>query len=183
MLRIQKLLHPTNLLITAIALTLAACPANQTTTTSPDSANPSPNVNIPGVTHVGEINFITTSTGAQGFFDAVNGSNATRVEVSGTNPINVYGWAILANKGKPADNVIITYGDNDTVVAVAPVNVDRPDIVKILNNSAFANSGWNINIDAATLPEGSVVLKAWAYDSETKEATQLTTTPEIIVTR
>lgn len=196
MIRIQKSLHITTLSAIATIVLAACAPANQTTT-SPDAASPPPTVattspsppatelpvgvSIPGVTNVGEINFITTSTGAQGFFDGVNGSNASRIEVSGTDPINVYGWAILTNKGRPADNVIITYGDNNAVVAVAPVNVERPDVAKVLNNSAFTNSGWNISFDASTLPEGSLMLKAWAYDSEAREATQLTNTPEIII--
>ncbi|PPS40928.1 hypothetical protein [Chroococcidiopsis sp. TS-821] len=190
MIKIQKSLHVTFLGASATIILVACAPANQTTT-PPDTASPPPQqttelpagVSIPGVNNVGEINFRTTSIGAQGFFDGVNGSNAARIEVSGTEPINVYGWAILAHKGRPADNVIITYGDNNTVVAVAPVNVERPDVAKVLNSSAFANSGWNINLDASSLPEGVVVLKAWAYDSEAREATQLTTTREVVITR
>ncbi|MUL36694.1 hypothetical protein BWI75_10125 [Gloeocapsopsis sp. AAB1 = 1H9] len=189
MIRLQELLYTSTSLL-SVAIILTACPNNQTATTSPNSAvttTPLPqteslaSVNIPGVTNVGEINFKTTSTGVQGFFDAVNGSNAAKVEVSRTNPTNIYGWAILANKGRPADNVIITYGDNNIVVAVATVNVERPDVAKVLNNSALANSGWNINFETSTLPEGSIILKAWAYDSETKEATQLTNTREITI--
>ncbi|OKH25341.1 hypothetical protein [Chroogloeocystis siderophila] len=181
--RIQKFLQTTSLSAIATIILAACAPANQTTTTPPQTTELPAGVSIPGVTNVGEINFRTTSTGAQGFFDGVNGSNAPRIEVSGTEPINVYGWAILTNKGRPADNVIITYGDNNAVVAVAPVNVERPDVAKVLNNSAFANSGWNINFDASTLPEGSLMLKAWAYDSEAREATQLTTTREVVITR
>lgn len=178
-------LHTTTVLTAAIAISLAACFDNQTTP-SPDSTplaqtTEAPNVvSIPGVTNPEEINFRTTSIGAQGFFDAVNSSDASRIEVS-DNLINVYGWAILAHKGRPADNVLITYGDNNTVVAVAPVNVERPDVAKNLSNSAFANSGWNINFDVSTLSQGTVMLKAWAYDSETQEATQLTNTHEIII--
>jgi hypothetical protein len=66
-------------------------------------------------------------------------------------------------------------------VAVAPVNWERPDVVKLLNNPAYKNSGWGVTFNSSTLSAGKVVLKAWAYNCALKEAIQLNYTPTIEV--
>jgi hypothetical protein len=43
----------------------------------------------------------------------------------------------------------------------------------VLKNPAYKNSGWSATINPATLPSGKVVLKAWAYNSASKDAIQL----------
>jgi len=73
--------------------------------------------------------------------------------------------------------VIITYGDNNSLVAVAP-NLDRPDIVKLLKNPAYNKSGWSTTFNS--LPTaGKVALKAWAYNSASKKLP--TETHEVVV--
>lgn len=182
--------------IAALAISLAACaPATETATTTTETTNPatsvatSPapeaaapaNVTIPGVSNASEVTFKPPANYSLGFFDAVNNSTAQRVEVQKDTPIVVSGWAFLADKNEPPDSVIITYGDNNTLLAVAPANLARPDVVKALNKSDYSNTGWSATIDATNLPTGAVVLKAWAYNADTKEATQISNTHEVVI--
>ncbi len=181
--------------ISVLALSLAACgdnsgtatnettPSDNSTTAVTPAASPvadktttTASASIPGVKSLSEVNLKPAPTNTKygaGVFDLVNNSPASTHKVSKATPINLAGWAILPTQGKPADNVIITLADNKTVVAVAPLNVARPDVAKALNNPAYKNTGWSVRINPSTLPTDKVVLKAWAYDSASKEATPL----------
>lgn len=185
------------LIISIIAISLAACgetdttntqtdstnssPTSLTTSASPQATDSSPDVTIPGVNNVGEIKFTPASPGSPGFFDTVNGSNAARVEVKKSTPVTVSGWAVLTKEGKIPDRVIITHGDNNSAIAVVPVSLDRPDVVKALKNPNYKNSGWSATFNSDILPTDTVVLKAWAYNAANKEATQLGNTHEVVL--
>jgi hypothetical protein len=184
--------HRTKILvISAVVVSLAACSTGSNSTdssTSPDSSLPNSSGNspssqttdtqisasIPGVSDIKEIKFTPNTEGVPaGFFNGASGSTEPKADVSKSQPFTVEGWAILAAEGKVADRVIITAGDNNTVVAVAPINIERPDVVQVLKNPAYKNSGWSAAINPATLPSGKVVLQAWAYNSASKDAIQL----------
>ncbi|MCL1467114.1 hypothetical protein [Argonema galeatum] len=187
--------------ISVLAISLAACsgnsesasnptsPDNSSTAAAPNSAAPAVETTSSTVSgssselkNVGEVKFKTPTAGAlYGVFDVVNESSATSHKVSKAIPVKLSGWAVIANKGKTADSVIITQADNKKVLAVAPVNVVRPDVAKALNNPAYKSSGWNATIKPSNLPAGKVVIQAWAYDSTTKEATQLSRNHELDV--
>lgn len=188
--------YTTKFVISVIAMSLAACtgtesanspidspssPASPVATSSPQATASSNTVAIPGVNNVNEISFKAAAKNSSGFFDAINGSNTQRVEIQKGVPVTASGWAILPEEGKLPDRVIITYGDNNSVVAVAPVNLERPDVLKALKSPAYKNSGWSATLDSSNLPASEVVLKAWAYNSATKEANQLGNTREIVV--
>ncbi len=196
--RTTKSNYTITLLISALAVLLAACstgtesannpadsassPATSVATSSSPQATASPtSVTIPGVDNISEINFKPASKNSPGFFDGVNGSSEGKIEVSRSSPITVGGWAILADKGTPADTVIITYGNTNSLVAVAPVSLERPDVLKALKNPAFKNSGWSTTFNSSAIPVSEVELKAWVYNSATKEATQLEPTHQVIV--
>lgn len=190
--------HTRTFLISVIASSLAACSTGTESTTSPtdteippisSASSSSPqatglpdDVIIPGVKDAAEINFKPASPNfSSGFFDAINNSSASKIEVAKGTPLVARGWAILADEGRPPDNVIITYGNNNALVAVAPVNSERPDVVKVLKNPAYRNSGWSVTFNPSTLPADQSVLKAWAYNSARKEATELKGTREVVV--
>lgn len=140
------------------------------------------NVAIPGVTNVREINFKSSPNTANGFFDGItDGSSGPKIEVPKTTLLKTSGWAIISNEDRPADMVLLTYGDINSLIAVAPVNVERPDVAKVLKNPAYKNSGWNTIINPSSLPNDRVVLKAWAYNSARKEATELNNSLQVIV--
>ena len=211
MLQIQSL-HPLKtLVISALAISLAACNSTESTNTPNDSAgsptfnSASPNesagspvadsttsspqptespvsVAIPGASNLGEIKFKAAPKNLpNGRFDGLNNSSASKLEVTQTTPVTARGWAILADESKLPDNVIITYGDNNSIAAVVPVNVERPDVAKVLKNPTYRNSGWSAIVNPNDLPAGEVVLKAWAYNSARKEATQLDSTYQLII--
>lgn len=137
---------------------------------------------IPGVKNASEVKFKSPSDPSKtGYFDAVNDASTPKHEAAKTATVKMAGWAFLPGKDKIADRVIITLSDNKTVVAVAPVNLPRPDVAKALKNPAYQNSGWTTTVNASALPAGKSVLKAWAYDSATKEATPLGGSHEIVV--
>jgi len=187
------------LVISAVAVSIAACSSDtQATNTPNEPAVSSPasspisspastsasasGVTIPGVDNIGEVNFKTpASNSVSGFFDAVNGSTAQNHQVSRNAPVQVGGWAILADASRPPDAVLITYGDNNSLLTVAPITLQRPDVVKVLKNPAYSKSGWSASFNPATLPTGKTVLKAWAYNATSKEAIELGRTHEVSV--
>lgn len=163
--------------------TVSSPPADTTSLSSP--ATTASSQVVPGVKDIKEITFKPVSSnpqtlGANGFFDGTAASNEKTIEVEKGSPVTLQGWAILADEGKPADAVIITHGDNNSLVVVAPVNKEREDVAKNLENQGYKNSGWAVPVDTASLP-ANVELKAWAYDADSKEARQLSYTHELIL--
>lgn len=192
--------HKRNFRITfgaVLAILITACAGPETTSTLNEPASPpitdstmsTPQatesvvkVTIPGVNNVEEIDFKPVPAKSSiGHFDTINGSNAPKIEVPKVTLLTATGWAIAPEAGKLPDSIIITHGDSNSLVAVAPVNVERPDVEKALKNPAYKNSGWSATFDSSILPNKQVVLKAWAYNSATKEATQLNATYEVVV--
>ena len=142
----------------------------------PQTTNSLTSVAIPEVENIREIIFKAASHNfPSGCFDGIDGSNTTTIEVA-KGIFTARGWAILPEEGRPADRVILTYGKNNCVVAVALVNLERSDVVRALKNPAYKYSGWSITFNLSNLPAGKVVLKAWAYNSARKEAEQLNST-------
>lgn len=199
MLQRKNAFNQTTMLILVIAASLAGCASPGTNTTSTESpvsstvTNSSPsgsspsnamqaNISIPGVNSVEEVKFSPVAgSSLNGSFDVVNNSSATSHEVPNSANIQVAGWAVLPTEDKPADTVIITQGENNSLVGVAPVNFERPDIVKGFKKPNYKNSGWTTTFNASTLPAGKTVLKAWAFNSGTKEAIQLGRTHEVTI--
>ncbi|MBW4491142.1 MAG: hypothetical protein KME12_25575 [Trichocoleus desertorum ATA4-8-CV12] len=188
MLRIKNLVS-----FTAIAVTLAACgPSTETATIPSPAITTAPATTAPtspvatatstlspetlGVKDFSEIKFNLITEGvesANGFFDAVNNATTTEHTVAKSENLALNGWAVISSANEPADYVILTEGDDNTFVAIAPVNIERADIVEATKNSGYKNSGWTVALNPAALPTDKAVLKAWAYNSDTKEAFQL----------
>lgn len=134
------------------------------------------------ISNTKEIKFKASPSYTTGVFDAINSrSNKEKIEVFKSTPLIASGWAIVANEGRPADSVIITQGEGNSLVAVAPVGLERSDVAKVLNNPAYNYSGWNTKINTSNLPTGKLILKAWAYSFVSKEATQLNNLFEVVV--
>lgn len=134
------------------------------------------------INNIKDIDFKVAPNYIAGFFDVVNSrSGKNIVKVLKSTPFNASGWAILADEGRPADSIVITYGEKNSLVAVAPVSLERADVAKALNNPTYNNSGWNTTINTSILPVGKVVLKGWAYSLVNKEATQLNNLVEVMV--
>jgi len=79
------------------------------------------------------------------------------------------GWAVLQQKHKPPDRVLLTCGAAHQVVASGAPSLERPDVARVLNDSGLLRSGWRISIAADRLtPECE--MEAWAFDQEAGEA-------------
>ena len=139
-------------------------------------------VTIPGISNPKQISFKNPSKGVVvGVFEAVNNGAELSNTITKTKPFLVSGWAVSSDKKKPASSVIITSGEANTPVAVAVVNLNRPDVSKFLKNPSLTKSGWVTRIVPSSLSGQKVTLKAWSYDPQTKTAIMLGTTHQIIL--
>ncbi|MFB2835501.1 hypothetical protein [Floridanema evergladense] len=158
--------------------------ANVSTTAPAGQKKPTPATDISslGVKDVSEIKFQTPPPAVlNGFFDAVNNSGALKHNVSKNGTVTLTGWAIIPEKTKAAEKVIITLPDSNQIVAIANVKLARPDVAKAIKNPSYKNSGWTTAFKADSLPTGRVILRAWTYDPTTKTATQLKNIHELTV--
>jgi hypothetical protein len=113
--------------------------------------------------------------GTNGFLD--------RVLDKGDGQVIVTGWAILKDRKKPADGVLLVWkGDDGRVkpVSVVLVNGRRPDVASALANGQILWSGFDSPISKANFP-GPGVIAAWAIDSDRYSAYQLGVTTPIRV--
>lgn len=198
------MLHQAKVLgvVSGLAILVAACSdgtQSATNTSSPPAADTAANVSTTapagqpaasaatdisslGVKDVSEIKFQTPSPNViNGFVDAVNNSGTIKHNVSKTGTVKFTGWAIVPEKTKAAEKVILTLPTNNQIVAIANVNTARPDVAKAIKSENYKNSGWTTSFAASSLPTGRIVLKAWAYDPATKTATQLKNLHELTV--
>jgi len=84
------------------------------------------------------------------------------------------GWAVLWQKHRPADRVLLTCSPGNTLIASGVPTIERPDVVMTSNDYRLSGAGWSIPIPAANIPRQGCELKAWAWDRLTTEAMLLT---------
>ncbi|MDJ0553834.1 MAG: hypothetical protein QNJ68_05220 [Microcoleaceae cyanobacterium MO_207.B10] len=100
-----------------------------------------------------------------GYFDTINKTdNQTYV---------ANGWAILPKRGEVADGVILTYENADgesTIFKLINQRMPRPSVREYFNNFNYLYSGWQKSFSIEEIPQGTVKLKAWAFDTETGKA-------------
>jgi hypothetical protein len=85
------------------------------------------------------------------------------------------GWAVLWQKHRPADRVLLTCGPS-TLIASGVPTIERPDVVVTFNDNRLSGAGWSIPIPVANIPRQGCEVKAWAWDRLTTEAMLLTPT-------
>ena len=78
------------------------------------------------------------------------------------------GWAVLLDKHKPADMVLLTCGDSNAIVAAGQPWAIRPDVARELGDSRYLKSSWEIPMRREKV--AGCEIKPWAYDSATNEA-------------
>lgn len=93
--------------------------------------------------------------------------------IHGRDSLSIGGWSILPKQSKPADAVYLSLGENNQLIAVGQVNINRPDVVQVLSNSKLEKSGWTIRVPTAILPMGINQMKVWSYDAKNNQLTQI----------
>jgi hypothetical protein len=86
------------------------------------------------------------------------------------------GWAILPDKHRTADGVLLTYDDaqgEPRIFALADLTQVRSDISQQLNDKAYLRSGWGKTWKAGQIPANSQLIRAWAFDAEDLRAFQI----------
>ncbi|PSF38933.1 hypothetical protein C7H19_02440 [Aphanothece hegewaldii CCALA 016] len=182
------------IIASAILISLTACgtPTSTTTQTDTPPASPESTTASPSPTATPETTASTTEgiifkdavkDKLHGYIESLNNAKTTTQTIASNKPIYIAGWAIAPDQSKPADTVLITYGDNNTVATTIPVSVARPDVAQAFKNPALEKSGWVATLDPATLnlPAETTKIKAWSYDSQTKEAYPLNNSYEIVL--
>lgn len=182
-----KSIIASTILISLTACVTSAPPSNQgnTSTSSPDpiTASPVPTATTePTAATEGIIFKDPVKDQLNGYIDSLNNTNTPTQTIEPSKTIQLAGWAIAPDQSKPADSVLITYGDNNTVATTIPVGINRPDVAKALKNPALEKSGWVATIDPATLnlTGEKARIKAWSFNSLTKEAYPLGNSFEIV---
>lgn len=86
------------------------------------------------------------------------------------------GWAILADRHRTADGVLLTFDDaqgEPIIFALADVAQIRSDVSKHLNDKAYLRSGWAKTWKTGQIPANSQLIRAWAFDAEDLRAFQI----------
>ncbi len=100
-----------------------------------------------------------------GYFDTVNQiDNQTYI---------ANGWAILPERGEVADGVILTYENAEgepIIFKLINQRMPRPSVRKYFNNSTYLYSGWQKYFSVQEIPQGTVKIKAWAFDTDSGKA-------------
>lgn len=88
----------------------------------------------------------------------------------------VSGWAILPEKHRTADGVLLTYDDAEgepIIFALAEVGYKRPEVSQRLNDEAYLRSGWTKSWKTGQIPGSARVVRAWTFDAENCRAFQI----------
>ncbi len=98
------------------------------------------------------------------------------VALTAENLIQATGWAVLDEKGRPADSVAVAYqaapGQEWRVCAISDSFAMRAEIVKRLGTMEQLWSGWTATFSQSAVPSGAK-LSFWAIDADEPRLYQL----------
>ncbi len=83
------------------------------------------------------------------------------------------GTAILPQKHRPADAVILSWEDSHNkprMFAIGYTDQPTPSLVKQYGDDAYTRCGWVKQIPVSQVPRNAARLRAWAYDAESGRA-------------
>jgi hypothetical protein len=83
------------------------------------------------------------------------------------------GWAILPEKNRVADSVLLTYANVDgepIIFALTKPEYRRETVSRKLGNTNYLNSGWKTWWKVGDIPATSRWISAWAFDAEDSRA-------------
>jgi hypothetical protein len=79
-----------------------------------------------------------------------------------------WGWAALTGKGRPADCVVLAYGNEKgewIAFAISNAVESRPDVVQTVKDREQLWSGWRASFRRSEVPSGAPI-SAWAVDAK-----------------
>lgn len=79
-----------------------------------------------------------------------------------------WGWAALTGKGRPADCVVLAYGNEKgewIAFAISNAVESRPDVVQTVKDREQLWSGWRASFPRSEVPSGAPI-SAWAVDAK-----------------
>jgi hypothetical protein len=88
----------------------------------------------------------------------------------------VKGWAVLPEKQKSADGVVLTYENKQgeaIAFAIATPQIKRKEVTESLKKDAYLESGWEKLISIEKIRNQGGKIKAWALDADRGKAFQL----------
>lgn len=92
------------------------------------------------------------------------------------------GWAILPERHKRADGIVLAFLDSDghwIALTMAAEREDRSDRETLVGDRSLKNIGWRARFPAAILPPEARELSAWAIDARTGKSYKLEGTPRV----
>ncbi|HEY9671044.1 MAG TPA: hypothetical protein V6D11_06345 [Waterburya sp.] len=117
------------------------------------------------------IAFINDSTQVDGVIDTPPSDKL--VVVKRKNNLALAGWAILPEPREAPKIVLFSLGDKQTFFNSAYINLNSPDVAKVLNSQKYLHSRWIANFPPMSMPLGETTVKAWVYDSTGKRFVKL----------
>ncbi len=83
------------------------------------------------------------------------------------------GWAVLPENLQQPTIVLLSVGDKQSFFANAYVNLDSPDIAKILKSQLYNNARWAVDVSGGDLSIDQTEIKAWVYNPVDNQFVQL----------
>jgi hypothetical protein len=105
--------------------------------------------------------------------DAASAGTLDGATLEASGHLTFQGWARLPDQDRPADCVVLGFETSDggwKPFCVFETGGNRPDVARTLGSGALARAGFSGRVDAASLPRGEIILKAWAIDLEKERA-------------
>lgn len=92
---------------------------------------------------------------------------------TGEKSFKAAGWAILPENLQQPKIVLLSVGDKQSFFANAYVNLDSPDIAKILQSQLYNNARWAVDVSDRDLSIAPTDIKAWVYNPVDNQFVQL----------
>ncbi|MEG5057840.1 hypothetical protein QUB60_05345 [Microcoleus sp. A2-C5] len=110
------------------------------------------------------VEFISNSEKVYGYLDKPKTSQKS---------FKAAGWAVFPQNKKQPNIVLLSVGDKQSFFANAYVNLDSPDIAKILKSQLYNNARWAVDVSGADWAIAQTEIKAWVYNPVDNQFVQL----------
>jgi hypothetical protein len=85
------------------------------------------------------------------------------VKIHRGDSIQLSGWVFEDGATSQPEFILISYDNQHSYLEIAPIYLERLDVVQMFNYSGDPRIGWQVNLQANSLPLGEGCLTAWIY--------------------